>query len=98
MLCHDHIDWSMSAVSAGTWHMATNAVGDATHVTKSAHKSAHTVQADAHAVVALEDITSTTCNKKNTIGLQSPKPSMYCHDEYTTVHTTRSTDVRCSKT
>ena len=47
----------MSAVTDGTWHMATNAVGNATHVTKPVHQSAQAVQAstDAHAVVALED-------------------------------------------
>ncbi len=40
MLCHDNVDRSMSAVTAGTWNMATNAVGDATQVTKSVHKPA----------------------------------------------------------
>ena len=56
----------MSAVIDGTWHMATYLVGDATHATKPVHQSAQAVQAstDAHAVVALEDITGAVCRKK----------------------------------
>ncbi len=100
MLCHEHVDWSMSAVTAGTWHMATNAVGDATHVTKSVHQSAHAMQAstDAHAVVALEDITSVTCRKKSIIRLHLHNSSMYCQNTPKLRRHMCTLDIQCSKT
>ena len=96
MLCHDHIDCSMSAVSGGTWHMATNAVGDATHVTKPV-QSAHTVQAftDTHAVVALEDITCAICRKKSSVRFKHVLSEQHTPKIQRHVCTI---DIQCSKT